>query len=846
MTSPPINRMTSSCGHRMTSPPASRMTSSCGRQQLMTSPGGGWLLVLVAVLVTCGADCPSMCECKWKNGKEAVLCLQANLTGLPPQGQLDASTQLLDLTGNLVASIGRDAFRTAGLLNLQKSIDRYAFRALSNLVELDLSYNALSAVPSHAFESISELRELKLSGNAIQRLLNDAFVNLKQLVRLEISDCRLATLELRAFNGLQRTLECLSSSQKVKGVSHCDAVDSLCPSQWTCSKNGKKAPRRLTNRAWDKLDVDEFACPPAVSALVSRLQVQEGSNASMSCQVRGSPPPTVHWLWKNKMVANVSTGGAGSGGKKLYVLHMRDATSRLSILSVEPQDAGMYYCVAENKAGRVQANISLAVTYRRGGAPGSSSLPLLLTSSWALLVASILVASLFLLAACLAVLCVCALRTKHKNNNNGNSIRSGHQSAAAILDTGGHLDGGGGGNYEKIELNHHYKPATVVMNHSGVPKCASNGYSEVAVVGPLKQHPRHSEYRGLSTAPDDNDADCEEEEEEEEEDEEEEDEDEEAKLEGRRKGRRTNAKLQATSAFWEESGVQQHVMRKEVLPSGTLYTTAGLHDERNNFPDLLGSPAAATLKSHSQDTSIISSTAQRFSRTRVLADRGKSGTVTSESQSPLLPGSRYSSSDSTSSRLYGCLSRSSSTYKLSGASSSVAPEDRCSSTLNLSASATRRRGGGGPPSLPSSPLTYALQDWRQSAGGGPPHTSETPILDILDPSIYSPALAATTYDYHAAQLERFLEEYRSLQEQLSKMKETCENLRLGGGGGKESHFENSRFADPPITDETPRSILKNKNKNGASLPQNASVNNPYWLPRDSIFDSTHNSDLFKS
>lgn len=46
--------------------------------------------------------------------------------------------------------------------------------------------------------------------------------------------------------------------------------------------------------------------------------------------------------------------------------------------------------------------------------------------------------------------------------------------------------------------------------------------------------------------------------------------------------------------------------------------------------------------------------------------------------------------------------------------------------------------------------------------------TETPILNCLGSAVY---------DFHAAQLERFLEEYRTLQEELNRMKETCEGLR---------------------------------------------------------------------
>lgn len=146
------------------------------------------LLALVAGWSWAGAaaGCPAACDCRWRNGKEAVACVGANLSQVP--AKLDAGTQLLDLSGNHLSTVPADAFRSAGLLNLQKVflarcriqvLDKYAFRKLKNLVELDLSYNALSSVPSHVFASIPELRELRLSGNPIQRVLNDAFAHLK-------------------------------------------------------------------------------------------------------------------------------------------------------------------------------------------------------------------------------------------------------------------------------------------------------------------------------------------------------------------------------------------------------------------------------------------------------------------------------------------------------------------------------------------------------------------------------------------------------------------------------------------------------------------------------------------
>ena len=143
--------------------------------------GCSWLTAAAAA-----AACPAVCDCRWRNGKESVTCVGANLSQVP--AKLDAGTQVLNLSGNHLTAVPADAFRTAGLLNLQKVflarcriqiLDKYAFRKLKNLVELDLSYNALSSVPSHVFASIPELRELRLSGNPIQRVLNDAFAHLK-------------------------------------------------------------------------------------------------------------------------------------------------------------------------------------------------------------------------------------------------------------------------------------------------------------------------------------------------------------------------------------------------------------------------------------------------------------------------------------------------------------------------------------------------------------------------------------------------------------------------------------------------------------------------------------------
>lgn len=71
--------------------------------------------------------------------------------------KIDMETQVLDLSGNNLQILPREVFARQGLVNLQRlhladcsigQIDPSAFRGLTNLVELDLSGNLLTAVPT--------------------------------------------------------------------------------------------------------------------------------------------------------------------------------------------------------------------------------------------------------------------------------------------------------------------------------------------------------------------------------------------------------------------------------------------------------------------------------------------------------------------------------------------------------------------------------------------------------------------------------------------------------------------------------------------------------------------------
>lgn len=398
------------------------------------------VMLVLGVPETVVGECPHLCECKWKSGKESVVCLNANLSGIP--AKLDAGTQILDLTRNDIGVVANDAFDRVNLLNLQKlfmakcrlrTIERYAFRNLINLVELDLSDNAMVSVPSHAFDATPELRELRLNGNPIQRIYNDAFVRVPQLMRLELSDCKLVTIDVRAFVGLESSLEWLKLDgnrltdvragalmrlQNLHGLElagnpwNCSCI--LRPlREWMLRENIPfdippvcRFPERLHAKSWDKIDLDEYACIPHILAPDIRAHGVEGRNITMSCMVGGVPEPNVRWIVRNRVIANL-TGNTmlpTTQGRKVYVANLQQNASNLTILTAEVQDAGTYICAAENKAGKVEASVTLAVSRKPAEAMMSAKV----------ILASVIAVALFVLTASLAVVCVCTLRRRKK------------------------------------------------------------------------------------------------------------------------------------------------------------------------------------------------------------------------------------------------------------------------------------------------------------------------------------------------------------------------------------------------------------------------------------------------
>ncbi|CAK1540542.1 unnamed protein product [Leptosia nina] len=715
---------------------------------------------MLALAAAVTAECPRHCECKWRSGKESALCARAGLNAVPPR--LDPTTQLLDLAENRLTTLRDDAFASAGLLNLQRlylpacnlrSIRQFAFRALVNLVELDLSRNRLESIPSHAFDSIRELRELRLSGNPITKIKDEAFSTLPHLVRLSLISCKISEIEPRGFIGLEASLEYLELSKNKLQVLHVAVLAplrslkglELANNPWDCNcalrplrdwmirKNVPATivpdcalPPRLLQYSWDRLDLEDFACLPEVTTSSSNIKGVEGEEVTLVCKVTGIPAPRVRWLRSGRLLANSTNASSG----RAFLLRSEGQMSSLVIKSSEVQDSGLYTCNAENRAGKVEVILNLTID-RKLPSKGFGGRALM---------AGMAVSAVVVLSSCLIGLCIYETRKKRQIDRwNEQIVTSSHND----------------NNYEKIDAN--------VKNNVEVPRATptenrkrgdyrnvpshdpeeynsyrkGDGRSEERVEStpPLDKHWRRNEFEvsGSRSAEIVQD------------------------LHIPRMSQYTLRSQKNVEPMQNSKSTGLLSGRVEMLSENSRFNNNARpcpqprirerldndlsgSDSEKNYPDLIEMSALSTssyLRDTKQDPYYF-----------YTIPRRKDG----DSRSPLLSSRRNSSGGD------------SVTYLERYEKSRQKPSGRSNSFLDLSSGGSRLRRN---PSLPASP--------NREPSSIP---SATPLLDLSGLRDYTQTSPPfEDFDFRASQLERFLEEYRSLREQLSRMKETRENLQ---------------------------------------------------------------------
>lgn len=311
---------------------------------------------------------------------------------------MDSGTQVLEFSGNNIHILHSETFLKLDLINLQKiylsrcqikAIENRTFKGLTNLIELDLSGNLLENVPSEAFLDCPSLMRLTLSDNPIKTLRKAAFNHLSSLSTLELSNCELSRVEENAFQGLlklewlhldRNKLTALGGlgilNKHLKGVElqnnpwECDChltdlhswllnvnialtIDPIC-----------SGPTRLTGQTIKSISQLELACLPDVSPTTFYLEIGEGKNVSLLCNVKAVPPAKVSWWFQGQLLQNDSV--VAPGVHLLYYIEegATEKQSELLIYNANADDNGIFICSAENAAGITQSNFTIRVVIK--------------------------------------------------------------------------------------------------------------------------------------------------------------------------------------------------------------------------------------------------------------------------------------------------------------------------------------------------------------------------------------------------------------------------------------------------------------------------------------------------
>lgn len=352
---------------------------------------------LLALCTTCllvpAIACPAQCICKWKNGKRYVECAEKDLKTIP--NSLDSETQVLEFSGNDLQVLQKETFLKLGLLDLQKiylprcrlqKIDSHAFKGLANLVELDLSSNYLTIVPSTNFVFFPSLMRLSLNNNPITSIKTNCFQRLSYLNTLELSDCKIETIENDAFAGLNHLEWLRLNGNRLSNIKG----DNLFPdtlrgidlqnNNWNCDCHLRdlhgwllnfnmphavepicSLPERLQKRAVTAVADAELACLPKLAPASMYLEPNESHNVTLECAVKAFPEAKVTWLYQGLIIHNSSN--QPSELRDVYYVESgeTDKKSELFMFNVGNEHNGTYTCVAENPAGRAQANYTVKI-----------------------------------------------------------------------------------------------------------------------------------------------------------------------------------------------------------------------------------------------------------------------------------------------------------------------------------------------------------------------------------------------------------------------------------------------------------------------------------------------------
>ncbi|XP_037773322.1 LOW QUALITY PROTEIN: uncharacterized protein LOC119569059 [Penaeus monodon] len=265
----------------------------------------------------CGAAsgaCPRGCECKWKDGRRRWPASRPSSKVIPRN--LDPSTQVLDLQYNNLKVLRKDASLTGS----RQPPEAWC------LLPPSATCRACGTSASPATPHFSPPM--------------DAFSATPELVRLDLSNNSIYSLEDNAFRGLARleVLKVLVPLMALHGLH-------LNENPWRCDCSLRPLRRWMIDHK--------------IAGIVSAITPGSWPQATRAC------PSPAAWRGTSRPT---SVGFTGKNATKMRykvrdsVFNNTAKVSNLTIGKVRAKDQGIYWCVAQNKAGRAEANVTLEVS----------------------------------------------------------------------------------------------------------------------------------------------------------------------------------------------------------------------------------------------------------------------------------------------------------------------------------------------------------------------------------------------------------------------------------------------------------------------------------------------------
>ncbi|XP_023330609.1 leucine-rich repeat-containing protein 24 [Eurytemora carolleeae] len=352
------------------------------------------------------SSCPALCNCKWSNGKRMADCVDKSLTTIPMfQTSTDDGIQVLSMDGNYIKELGKDAFASAGLINLQKismkncqiqRIHEDAFSKLNILTEVNLEGNNLTKIPQKTFDGNNRLQTIILARNQLEYLKEYQFPPLPNLKKIDLSRTGLREMSQKAFNNLAQSVEEIDlSGNQLKSIVETTFLPlpslktlRLHDNPWVCDCQLKSfrdyavhrnlnnpepkcfEPDRLADKTWTDVKSLEFACKPTIKVYNRRVYAQSGWNVTLTCHITGNPVPSTRWVLAGRVIHDNAAPLHSNSLAQQYILQEValgpggiERNISLTITNVKSADQGDYNCVAINQGGMAEKNITLTFAH---------------------------------------------------------------------------------------------------------------------------------------------------------------------------------------------------------------------------------------------------------------------------------------------------------------------------------------------------------------------------------------------------------------------------------------------------------------------------------------------------